>query len=242
MIRWAHRIVAAVAVVLAACAAPAAAVADPGDPTGPTNTTAWLARVTAAADLHAAASDTSALIGNVPATTQWGGDTQLLVKESARTDGDLWLDVRVPGRPNGRHGWIRADKASLSTTPYRIEVRRSTKRLSLIKSGRTVKSIKVVVGAAATPTPSGYFAVADKLQLTDSKHFLGSWVLPLTAYSDVLHNFDGGIGQIALHGRGGASLLQPVGAAASHGCVRVENTQINRIAALVPTGTPVVII
>ena len=73
-------------------------------------------------------------------------------------------------------------------------------------------------------------------------YFLGSWVLPLTAYSDVLHNFDGGIGQIALHGRGGASLLQPVGAAASHGCVRIENTQINRIAALVPTGTPVVII
>jgi lipoprotein-anchoring transpeptidase ErfK/SrfK len=104
-----------------------------------------------------------------------------------------------------------------------------------------VRSIKVVVGADVTPTPAGSFAVADKLQLTDDQHFLGSWVLPLTAYSDVLQTFDGGIGQIALHGRGGASLLQPVGTAASHGCVRIENTQIGRIAAAVPTGTPVVI-
>lgn len=242
MIRRGRLLAVLAASVAALAGVPAVASADPGDPTAPTSTTAWLARVTAEADLHAGASDSSPMIGNVPTTTQWGGDTQLLVKDATRTDGDLWLDVRVPGRPNGRHGWIRADKASLSTTPYRIEVRRATKRLSLFKRGRAVRSIKVVVGAAATPTPTGYFAVADKLQLSDSKHFLGSWVLPLTAYSDVLHTFDGGIGQIALHGRGGASLLQPVGAAASHGCVRIENTQINRIAALVPTGTPVVII
>lgn len=229
-------------VVVAPAGAPAAALADPGDPTGPTATSAWLARITSPTELRTGPSDSAALMEVVPVATQWGGDTQLLVKDSARTGGDLWLDVRVQGRPNGRHGWIRADHASLSTTPYRIEVRRSTKRLSLVRAGRTVRSIKVVVGAPETPTPQGYFSVADKLELTDGNHFIGSWVLPLTGYSDVLQTFDGGIGQIALHGRGGASLLQPVGTAASHGCVRIVNRDIARIAALVPTGTPVVII
>ncbi len=234
-------LLAALAGVMVVAVAPAAQ-ADPGDPTGPTASVAWLARITATTELRAGASDSSALMEVLQPTTQWGGDTQLLVKDSTRTGGDLWLDVRVQGRPNGRHGWIRADAASLSTTPYRIEIRRMTKRLTLLKAGRAVRSIKVVVGAPETPTPSGYFSIADKLELDDATRFLGNWVLPLTGYSDVLQTFDGGIGQIALHGRGGASLLQPVGTAASHGCVRVENRQIARIAALVPTGTPVVII
>lgn len=233
---------AAVAAAVALGGLPAAAQADPGDPTGPTATVAWLARITSGTELRAGASDSSAFLERIEPTTQWGGDTQLLVKDSTRTGGDLWLDVRVQGRPNGRHGWIRADAASLSKTPYRLEIRRMTKRLTLLKAGRTVRSIKVVVGAPETPTPSGYFSVADKLELDDATHFLGNWVLPLTGYSDVLQTFDGGIGQIALHGRGGASLLQPVGTAASHGCVRVENRQIARIAATIPTGTPVVII
>jgi len=97
----------------------------------------------------------------------------------------------------------------------------------------------VVVGATATPTPAGNFALADKLQVTDTNNFLGSWVLPLTAYSDILRTFDGGQGQIALHGRGCASLKQPTGTAASHGCVRIANADIGRLATTVPTGTPV---
>ncbi|MDO9355212.1 MAG: L,D-transpeptidase, partial [Solirubrobacteraceae bacterium] len=132
-----------------------------------------------------------------------------------------------------------ADLAQLTTTPYRIEVSRAAKTLRLVKGGVNVRTIKVVVGAASTPTPAGSFAVADKLELKSKGAFLGSWVLPLTGYSDVLQKFDGGIGQIALHGRGGASLKVPVGTAASHGCVRIENKNIARIAATVPTGTPV---
>lgn len=237
-----RRLIALVTASAALAGLPAAATADPGDPGAPTATSAWLARITSGTELRAGASDSSTFLERIEPTTKWGGDTQLLVKDSTRTAGDLWLDVRVQGRPNGRHGWIRADHASLSKTPYRLEIRRATKRLTLLKAGRSVRSIKVVVGAPETPTPSGYFSIADKLELSDDKHFLGSWVLPLTGYSDVLQTFDGGIGQIAIHGRGGASLLQPVGTAASHGCIRVENRQIARIAATVPTGTPVVVI
>lgn len=224
---------------LAGAAAPSVARADVGDPTAPTDTTAYLAQIVYAGTLRAGPSDSAAVAGSVAVKTKWGGPTQLLVKGSERTAGKLWLDVRVQGRPNGSHGWIPADLAQVSQTPFRIEISRATKSLRLVKAGRTVRTIKVVVGAADTPTPAGSFAIADKLELKTGGAFLGKWVLPLTAYSDVLKTFDGGIGQIALHGRGGASLKQPVGTAASHGCVRIENSAITKIAMAVPTGTPV---
>jgi len=41
--------------------------------------------------------------------------------------------------------------------------------------------------------------------------FLGSWILPLTARSDALQQFDGGDGTVGIHGRGRASLLDPLG-------------------------------
>jgi len=63
--------------------------------------------------------------------------------------------------------------------------------------------------------------------------------MPLTAHSNVLTEFDGGNGQVAIHGRGGASFLDPLGTAASHGCVRVENSLVGWIASHVPVGTPV---
>ncbi len=236
---------AALAAAVAAAAlslAPAAARADVGDPTPPGNTSSWLAKVVFPTQARSGPSDSANVVQSLSSKTKWGGQTQLLVKDSERTAGVLWLDVRLMGRPNGNHGWIRADSAQLSETPYRIEIRRSTKTLRLLKAGRTKRTMKVVIGAGATPTPAGHFALLDKLEVRDTGNFLGSWVMPITAYSDVLQQFDGGPGQIAIHGRGGASLAQPVGTAASHGCVRVENQNIARIAAAAPTGTPVDII
>jgi lipoprotein-anchoring transpeptidase ErfK/SrfK len=210
-----------------------------GDPTPPSPTNAYLAQLVFDGPLHSGPADSTSVTGSVSTKTKWGGATQLLVLDSARTAGSLWLDVRVQGRPNGNHGWISADLAQLSSTPFRIEVSRAAKSLTLFKAGAKVRTIKVVVGAPGTPTPAGNFSIADKLQLSTKGDFLGNFVLPLTAYSDILKKFDGGPGQVALHGRGGASLKVPVGTAASHGCVRIENAQIAKIAAAVPTGTPV---
>ena len=236
----ARRLLAGVVLALATLVAvPGGASADVGDPTPPTNTSAWLAKVVFPTQARSGASDSASVVQAVGSKTKWGGQTQLLVRDSERTQGVLWLDVRLMGRPNGNHGWIRADTAQLSETPYRIEISRASKTLRLLKAGKTKRSMKVVVGAGVTPTPAGHFALLDKLEVRDTGNFLGSWVMPLTAYSDVLQQFDGGPGQIAIHGRGGASLAQPVGTAASHGCVRVENSNIARIAAAAPTGTPV---
>jgi lipoprotein-anchoring transpeptidase ErfK/SrfK len=52
-------------------------------------------------------------------------------------------------------------------------------------------------------------------------------VLGLTAHSNVLRQFEGGSGEVGIHGRGGASLLDPLGSAASHGCIRLSNRSID---------------
>jgi L,D-transpeptidase catalytic domain len=73
--------------------------------------------------------------------------------------------------------------------------------------------------------------------------FLGSCLLELTAHSEVLQQFDGGDGTVGIHGRGGASLLDPLGTAASHGCISLANDSIDWLVATVGEarlpGTPV---
>ena len=64
-------------------------------------------------------------------------------------------------------------------------------------------------------------------------------MLALTARSSTLENYAGGPGVTALHGRAGASLLDPLGTARSHGCVRIENRVITWLARVAAPGTPV---
>ena len=82
--------------------------------------------------------------------------------------------------------------------------------MKVYDADRLVRSFAAVVGKPSTPTPAGLFAIAAELpQPSPGKNFEGAWVLPLTAHSEVLRSFEGGDGQVALHGRGGASLGGP---------------------------------
>lgn len=178
----------------------------------------------------------------VSPVSAWGTPTELLVLGS-RVDasGHPWLRVRLDDRPNRVVAWIDADDTVVHSDRWRISVSRARRRVLVYHADRLMRAFAAVVGAPATPTPAGLFAVAAELRQPDSGEFQGSWVLPLTAHSRVLLRFDGGDGQIALHGRGGASLADPLGSARSHGCVRVSNAAIGWIATHVPVGTPVAV-
>jgi lipoprotein-anchoring transpeptidase ErfK/SrfK len=110
--------------------------------------------------------------------------------------------------------------------------------MHVYRAGRPIATFTVVVGKSSTPTPAGLFAIQEK-QSENPGDFMGSWVMPLAAHSNALRSFEGGDGQIGIHGRGGASLLDPLGSAASHGCVRMLNADVDWLAARVPPGTPV---
>ena len=150
----------------------------------------------------------------------------LLVLDAPRTaDGRCWLRVRLPSRPNDASGWVDAGQVVLKATGWRLVVRRSARRLDVLRGGRVVRRFAVVVGAPNTPTPGGLFAIA-QVWRGRAEQFTGAWILTLSAHSDVLLRFDGGDGRAALHGRGGASLQEPLGSARSHGCVRLSNAAI----------------
>ncbi len=139
---------------------------------------------------------------------------------------------------------MNADEVQLAWTRWRIEINRSLRRALVIRAGEVVRRFQVVVGKPSTPTPAGRFAVLS-VTPNDPNTFDGAWVLALTAESDALRQFGGGPGRIGLHGRGGASLADALGSAASHGCIRLANAAMRWIVATVGAsnlpGVPVVV-
>ena len=166
-----------------------------------------------------------------------GGPVGLLVLE---THGD-WVRVLLPGRPNGSAKWINADRVRLVRTRWRVEIDLSERRLTLLRDGRVRRRFGAVVGAPGTPTPRGRFAIYETARQPDAQGFLGPYALHLTAHSDVLDDYGGGPGRVAIHGRGGSSLADPLGSARSHGCIRVDNAAVRLLARVLAPGVPVVI-
>jgi lipoprotein-anchoring transpeptidase ErfK/SrfK len=191
---------------------------------GPTNALAWRAGIEQRTAVY------YRLPGTRPRASRWVAPTDalwLLVLGRARaTGGRCWVSVRLPWRPNGAAGWINANNVLLQRNLWRIAVSTAHRTLTLFRAGSSVRTVRVVVGKPSTPTPVGLFAVAWAVPWHPSD-FLGSWVLLLTAHSNVLQQFDGGDGTVGIHGRGGASLLDPLGTASSHGCIRLSNDTID---------------
>jgi lipoprotein-anchoring transpeptidase ErfK/SrfK len=157
-----------------------------------------------------------------PAEAPW-----LLVLAGPRTArARCWVKVRLPWRPNDAAGWVNVNNVFIEQTRWRIAISTARRTLTLYRAGAPVRTASVVVGKPSTPTPAGLFAVTWAIPW-HPEDFLGSWVLELTAHSDVLAQFEGGDGTVGIHGRGGASLLDPLGSAASHGCIRLSNASID---------------
>jgi hypothetical protein len=199
---------------------------------------AWIARVTATTSARTKPGGGSE-VWLVPPETSWAHQPQrLMILETGHAGDEGWLRVRLPLRRH-RSGWIRRDSASISHTGYWIKVQRGTRVVTVYSGGREVRHFRAVVGASATPTPIGLAAIYERVRQPDPRAFLGPWAMHLTAVSDVLDNYGGGPGRVAIHGRAGASLRDPLGSARSHGCIRVNNDDVAWLAKHVPAGTPV---
>lgn len=150
-----------------------------------------------------------------------------------------WLKALLPMRPNQSEGWIRQSDVTVSQNPYRITVSLADHMVTLYKDGQEILSSPAVVGADRTPTPLGTFYITDPVDLRSRPGgAYGAYALGLSGYSEVLFEFNGGPGQIAIHGTNSPEL---VGQNVSNGCVRVPNDVIVEIARQAPLGTPVVI-
>jgi len=147
-----------------------------------------------------------------------------------------WLQVLLPGRPNGHTGWIDARKTKTWSTPWRVVIRTRSKRLFVLRRNRIVHSFPVVVGKSSTPTPTGRFYVEEALILP-SRSPGAPDAYALSARSNVYQEFEGGPGQIAIHGTYGIGGTP--GRAESHGCIRATSSTLRWMIRRFGTGTPV---
>ncbi|MCM3883797.1 L,D-transpeptidase [Frankia sp. R82] len=200
---------------------------------------------TAEADRRFVAHATGPVITWYPAPDQEGVGGQLtnpnpqgapLVFAVRQRRADGWLRVMLPVRPNGTQGWVRAADVRLSTTPYALAVDRTAHSLTIIRDGRQIARLPVGIGTGNTPTPSGTFYLTELLQPGDPNGPWGPYAFGLSGFSDVITNFNGADGIIGLHGTNRPDL---VGTDASMGCIRLRNTDIERLASLIPVGTPI---
>jgi lipoprotein-anchoring transpeptidase ErfK/SrfK len=176
----------------------------------------------------------------VSTATAWSGQPQaLLVLDAATVDGRDWVKLLLANRPNGSAGWVPRDRVSLGRTRYWVTIRVRTRRVTVHRNAKRVRRFRAVVGAPSTPTPRGLAAIYERNRQPDPGAFLGPWALSLTSLSNVLESFGGGPGRVAIHGRAGTSLRDPLGSARSHGCIRINNNDIRWIADRIPIGTPV---
>jgi hypothetical protein len=146
------------------------------------------------------------------------------------------LQVYLPTRPNRSTRWVRARDFRLTSTPYRLVVQLRRHRLVLRRSGRVVLRTPIGVGRAVSPTPVGRYFVTNLLRPHDPHGFYGPYAFGLSAHSDVYTSFAGGDGQVGIHGTDDPAGL---GRDVSHGCIRVRNAVIARLAHTIPLGTPV---
>ena len=161
-----------------------------------------------------------------------------VVARTTDSSGGVWLKVLLPGRPNGHSGWVSARTITQATTRWRIAIRTSTRQVSVFSNGRLVRTFLAVVGAPSTPTPVGHFFVEETIRL-DPSAVGAPYALALSARSIVLQEFDGGPGQIALHGLDNVGGTP--GTAASHGCIRLTTGAISWLAGRIEPGAPVTI-
>jgi lipoprotein-anchoring transpeptidase ErfK/SrfK len=163
------------------------------------------------------------------------GSARVLLVQDARGP---WLQVLLPSRPNGARGWVRRQDVQLTTTTWLVVVDRAAHLLTATRDGKVIASGPVATGAPGTPTPAGTFFVTDVLAVPSDQPFYGPKALGLSGYSPTLSSFEGGDAQVALHGTDHPELL---GRSVSHGCIRLGNELVTKLAQVLPLGTPVVV-
>ncbi len=190
--------------------------------------------------VHTGPSGASSVLTTVSPTRPITGEQTALPVVARAVDkrGIPWLDVMLPGRPNSSTGWIAQQGTRTGSTSWSVRVNLGRRRVSAYWRGKLVKAFAAVVGKPSTPTPSGRFFVEETVQMRAGEPG-GPFALTLSARSDVLQEFEGGPGQIGIHGRD--NLGGHLGSAESHGCVRLATASIDWLAARIGPGVPVLI-
>jgi lipoprotein-anchoring transpeptidase ErfK/SrfK len=172
------------------------------------------------------------VVGVIGRRTEFGSPRVVSV---AGRRGD-WLRVIVAERPNGAPAWIAARAARLGGTNIWLTVDRSDRRVLVRDGNRVVRRFTVGVGRPGHETPTGRFAVTDKLYMGSLSATYGCCAIAFTAHQPNLPQGWSGLDRIAIHG---ARNPATIGSAASTGCLHATERELRRMMRTIPLGTPV---
>ncbi|MGZ8649148.1 MAG: L,D-transpeptidase [Solirubrobacteraceae bacterium] len=196
------------------------------------------AKVRAATAARAAPRASARRVASLPALTPEGTTNLVLALDRVHDDrGRLWVRVRLPVLPANTTGWVpREALGGYGVVTTRLVVDLATQRATLLRDGRPVLRADVGVGTPDAPTPRGEFHVRNKL--TDYRSpFYGPLAFGTSARSPTLTDWPAG-GFVGIHGTDEPARIP---GRISHGCIRLRNPDIVRLARLMPVGTPLTI-
>jgi lipoprotein-anchoring transpeptidase ErfK/SrfK len=211
----------------------------PGDAfalSGPGGVSRW-AYIKKTVAARAEPRSTARVVSRLPAMTPERVPNLTLLLQGKIERGRYWVRVRLPMLPNGSTGWVpRNMLGAFQAITTRLVVDRSLFTATLYKRGQVVFRTRIGVGKSHWPTPAGEFHVREKLSGFRDPIY-GPLAFGLNARSAVLTDWLNG-GFIGIHGTNQPGILP---GRVSHGCIRMPNSAILRLARLMPLGTPVTI-
>jgi hypothetical protein len=126
-------------------------------------------------------------------------EVYMLLSSYTDAEGLEWVRVRIPGRPNGRTGWMSRELlGSFHRTHWRIVVNRSEHRMRVYYSGRLLRIFPVGVGKPSTPTPTGHFWIDERFKLSSPSNPYWPYALGTSDYSTLPEW--AGEGVVGIHG------------------------------------------
>ncbi len=180
---------------------------------------------------------TAGVVAKLGRWTPEGTTNLVLALDGRRTKRGVWIRVRLATLPNGRTGWVKRKVLSdwkEVRTRLVVDQRRFT--ATLLRRGKVIFRAPVGVGESRWPTPRGEFFIRNQLYGFGNPVY-GPIAFGTSARSAVLTDWPGG-GFIGIHGTNQPGILP---GRVSHGCIRMRNGDILRLARMMPVGTPLTI-
>lgn len=147
-----------------------------------------------------------------------------LVTAQPQEDDCAWMQVLLPIRPNGSTGWVKREDVLVKGHDYRIEVFLDEFNLKAYDGDEVILDAPIGVAQENRPTPGGLYYTTELLKSSDPAY--GPWAYGLSGFSETLTSFNGGQGQLGLHG---TNQPERIGTRVSSGCIRLENSNIEKL-------------
>lgn len=195
------------------------------------------ARPVLAEAVRAAPSPDARVVGRLRTLTEEGfAETYLLLTRRDNPDGTSWVRLRLPGRPNGRTGWVPRDAlGAFRMTHTALVIDRRTLRATFLVRGRPRWSARVGVGAPGSPTPAGRHWVREQFPVRPGSIY-GAYAFGTSAYA--AESDWQGSDVVGIHGTDRPDLIP---GRPSRGCIRMTDRDVRWLARHLPDGAPILI-